>query len=300
MAVKRQHYVPQFYLKNFSKNDNNLVDVYFKNHKKIKEEIHVKTICYKDYYYDLDDNNLILEKLAVFREYYKSNYSIDIDEKINKNPQYIETVFLNNLETESSNLIKTLLKSSNGFQLQDIKVRAQLTLLFFNLHERSPFKRDSYSNIHTQMKDAFNNFSPKIRNELNKRYSSSPKETQIKNMISFSRILEDSAEAVFNYEWTLAVIDSEKEFITSDNPSAIFQMKEFCFPISTDKAILIRPKDPNQRNFFTDRKNKKFITKFSDKNIFINNILQDTKSEILIGNSKSIKNHIALVKKLAP
>lgn len=288
--------MPQFYLRNFSKNSNNLVDVYFKNHKKFKEKIHVKTICHKNYFYDLDDNNLIIENLSAFREYYKLNYNIGIDKKIIENPQYIESVFLNNLERESSNLIRTLLQSSNGFQLQDIEIRAKLTLLFFNLQERSPFKRDSYNNIHRQMIDKFNKFPEKTRNELNDKYLSSPKETHIRNMIK----LPSNVKYIAEYEWTLVVIDSEKEFITSDNPAVTFSMKEFCFPISINKAILIRPKDPNQRFFFTDKKNKKFVTKFSDKSVFINNIFQDAKSDILIGNSKSIKNHISLVKKLAP
>lgn len=49
MEKKRQHYVPKFYLRCFSKNDK-LINAYHLKSNKILENISLKRQCYEDYF----------------------------------------------------------------------------------------------------------------------------------------------------------------------------------------------------------------------------------------------------------
>lgn len=114
-------------------------------------------------------------------------------------------------------------------------------------------------------------------------------------MVSPYNNINDYLEFATKYEWTLGTTNYSNLFISGDNPASTFFMKEFCFPISTTKAILIRPKSPNQRKLYLDKKNKKYTTNFSDKSIFTNNTFQDAQSTMLIGNNESMKEYMSLV-----
>lgn len=293
MVVKKQHYVPQFYLRGFSEMNNDKVDIYRKKDKKFINT-NVRSICYQKYFYDIEDNTFVKEILEVRSEYY--NLNIDVEQLLQKNPQYIETVYLNILETDISKIITKLLKSSNGIILQNIEIQIKLLIFFYNLHERSPFKRDKYKDIHEQRKKAYERFSKQFNDQLFQNYLSDPKELQIRNMISPHNNIKSYVELVTKYEWTLGTTDHNNLFISSDNPACVFFIKEFCFPISTTKAILIRPKSPNQRKFYLDKKNKKYVTEFSEKSVFYNNTFQNIENTMLIGNNESIKEYISLVK----
>lgn len=292
MVVKKQHYVPQFYLRGFSEMNNDKVDIYRKKDKKFINT-NVRSICYGKYFYDLEDNSLIKKSLELRSKYY--NLNVDVEELLQKNPQYIETVFLNRLESDTSKIINEILKSPNGIILQNIEVQIKLLIFFSNLHERSPFKRDKYKNLNAQGKEAYGRFSKPISNQFVQNYLSNPKELQIINMISPYNNIKNYLELATKYEWTLGITDHNNLFISSDNPANAFFMKEFCFPISTTKAILIRPKSPNQRKLYLDKKNQKYTTEFSDRSVFNNNTFQDTENTMLIGNHESIKKYMALV-----
>ena len=170
-----------------------------------------------------------------------------------------------------------------------------LLIFFYNLHERSPFKRDRYENLYNQMVEAYNKISEPYRSNLFENYLFNPKELQIKNMINVENLIIDYAT---KYEWMLGVTNESKKIFTSDNPAWALYMNEFCFPISTSKAILIRPKSPNQRKHYTDKKNKKYVTNFSEGAVFINNTFQNAHSNLLIGSHDSISKYLSTVKSL--
>lgn len=291
MVVKKQHYVPQFYLRGFSEMNNDKVDIYQKKNKRFITT-NVRSICYEKYIYDLEDNTFLKNYLELRSKHF--NLNVDVEQLLKENPQYIETVFLNSLESDSSNIINRILKSSDGIILQNIEVRIKLFIFFYNLHERSPFKRKRYKNLHTQRKEAYYRFPNPIRDQLVQKYLTDPKESQIKNMISHYNIT-NHLDLVTKYEWTIGITDYTNLFISSDNPANFIFMKEFCFPISTTKSILIRPKSPNQRNLYLDKKNKKYITNFTDKSVFTSNAFQNAENTMLIGNHESIKEHLSLV-----
>lgn len=291
MVVKKQHYVPQFYLRGFSEMNNDKVDIYRKRDKKFITT-NVRSICYGKYIYDLEDNTFLKNFLELRSKQF--NLNVDVEQLLKENPQYIETVFLNSLESESSNIINRILKSSDGIILQNIEVKIKLLIFFYNLHERSPFKINRYKKLHNHRKESYDRFSIPIRDQLVQKYSSDPKESQIKNMISHY-IIKDHLDIATKYEWTLGIANYTNLFISSDNPANFIFMKEFCFPISTTRAILIRPKSPNQRNLYLDKKNKKYITNFSDKSVFTSNTCQDAENTMLIGTHESIKEYLSLV-----
>lgn len=290
MVVKKQHYVPQFYLRGFSETNNDNVDIYRKKEGKFINT-NVRSICYGKYIYDLEDNTFLKEYLELRSKHFKLN--VDVEQLLKEHPQYIETVFLNSLESDSANIINKILKSSDGIILQNIEVKIKLLIFFYNLHERSPFKRNKYKYFHAQRKKAYDRFPNSIRDQLVQNYLSDPKESQIKNMISPYNNIKNYLKLATKYEWTLGITDYNNLFISSDNPASAIFMKEFCFPISTTKAILIRPKSPNQRKLYLDKKNKKYITNFSDMSVFNNNVLQNAENTMLIGNHESIKKYLS-------
>lgn len=293
MVAKKQHYVPQFYLRGFSETNNNQVNIYRKKNKQIIPT-NVRSICYENYFYDLEDNTFLKKYLELRSNYF--NLDVDVEKLLKENPQYIETFFLNRLESDSSNIINAILKSSNGIILQDRAVQIQLLIFFCNLHERSPYKRNKYKNLHTQKEEANDRFPNSIRNHLVQNSLFNPTELQIKNMISpYNNNTKDYLDFALKNEWTLGITDYNNQFISSDNPAGVFLMDEFCFPISTTKAILFRPKSPNQRKLYLDKTNKKYTTEFSDKSVFINNLLQNRESKMLIGNKESLEKFMSLV-----
>lgn len=291
---KKQHYVPQFYLRNFSESNNNMVDVYLKTHNKFVNT-HVKAICQKNDFYDTEDMSWIVELLHLIKNHNKLD--IDVDAKIKHNPQYIETVFLNSLEREISTIIKSLLNTTNGFELQQLEVRTKLTLFFHNLYERSNYKREQYEKFYEQRKRAYHNFPEDIKKNLFANYLNDPKEMQLKAMMNPYMHLHEFEAIITKYEWALGIADGTSKFIVSDNPAGAFFMKELCIPISTSRAILIRPTPPNQRSFYMERRNEKTV-KFSKRSMFVSNTFQEATSTLLIGNRESIREHLSLVKSL--
>ena len=107
--VKNQHYIPQFYLKRFGKDEK--IDAYDIKNKKFITNTNVSNFASKRFFYDIE-----LEKLDEHISLLKKIYNIDdTDEDFKKlinSPQYIEktlsniegdmSIFLDKIETDFS------------------------------------------------------------------------------------------------------------------------------------------------------------------------------------------------------
>ena len=115
---KRQHYVPQFYLRNFVREDNKFTIFNIKS-EKIIENAPYRKQCYEDYYYG--DDEVWEEKLGAI----ESSAALIIA-KINKlgviplvkskNEERIKSNFLNNIEI-SAELLSDIRILNDGIRV---------------------------------------------------------------------------------------------------------------------------------------------------------------------------------------
>lgn len=285
--VKKQHYVPQFYLRLFSENNDKHVAIYIRDKKLFCDRVSVKTICYGKFFYDVDPA-VIINQLGI--SYANVGWdSKDIDD-IEQSSQFMEKQHLHSLESKTSPIIQELLLTKSGISLQNEYHRSVLAIFLVSLSERTAFSRNIYTETHNLLK---NMDDPRVMDYFEK-YNYDVRDFHVKNMLHIDEnLLNNIHRLVFNCEWTL-VYANKNEFLTSDNPAGIFSYfieKEYCFPISNKHAILIRPKDPNQRKRYRSKKNKKYVTLFNTESVFQSNNLQDSVSDMLIGSPSSIKTY---------
>lgn len=164
-------------------------------------------------------------------------------------------------------------------------------MFFVNLHARSPYLRDKYESFFAQRREAYKKFPQHIQDEFNHVLEKSPKEQQISEIIDMIYYFDDIIQRS-KYEWSLAVLNEDNTFFIGDNFTYLYNLKELCIPISLDKAILIRPKNPNQRKWYTEKTNKKYLTKLNERSYFICSTFQDANSEALVGDKDSISKYM--------
>lgn len=254
MKTKKQHYIPQFFLKKFSENNDSLVSAYLKPQDKFVST-NTKRICYRDNYYDPDN----IEKFNTWLVEYARRLKIELNTELLTKDQYIESVYFNTLEITTSDFVEKILESSNGILLQDDMFRVCILIFIINLHARSPYYRGKYEYLFNQRNAVFSRFPKEIHDQLKNRLKMTAKKQQIIEMLDLRFYFGDIV-ARSKYEWSLAILDRESFFI-GDNFTQLYDLKELCIPISLDRAILIRPKDPNQRKWYLEKSNKKYITK---------------------------------------
>lgn len=291
MKTKKQHYIPQFFLKKFSENNDSLISAYLKPQDKFIST-NTKRICYREYYYDPDN----MEKFNTWLVEYAQKLKIELNTELLTKDQYIESVFLNALQTTTANFLKKILENSNGILLQDDMFRVCILILIINLHARSPYYRGKYEYLFNQRIEAYDRFPKEIQKELKNRLKITAKEQQIIEILDLHLYFEDIV-ARSKYEWSLAILDRESFFI-GDNFTQLYDLKEVCIPISFDRAILIRPKDPNQRKWYLEKSNKKYITKLGDRSLFICSCFQDANSDVLIGKRSSIEKYFRILDRI--
>lgn len=142
--VKNQHYIPQFYLKRFGKDEK--IDAYDIKNKKFITNTNVSNFASKRFFYDIE-----LEKLDEHISLLKKIYNIDdTDEDFKKlinSPQYIEKT-LSNIEGEMSIFLD---KIETDFSLiNDENFLATFFIFIRTLSVRTIGYRETLENITTQ------------------------------------------------------------------------------------------------------------------------------------------------------
>ncbi|WP_336769815.1 DUF4238 domain-containing protein [Bacillus bombysepticus] len=274
--VKRQHYVPRFYLKYFGEKDK--VNYFDKNQQKTITNIHVDNVAQQKYFYDFSEEFLELQKNKTDKSTNKEFFD----------KQFLEVHF-SKLEDGFAKAFRSInekINANDDLLNSDINTlmdaREKVAIAFFIALQsiRTPHYRELSNN--------FFNASSILENLMN-----DPNERLLMSLASgildrvSGYLLSDKFDwyiAVIgegtkankeSVSWKLRLMDEviiHDEFLLSDNPVVNINhikekskehWKEFCLPITAKQLLIIREKGipwevPNNSIFIPDRSLVKF------------------------------------------
>ncbi len=275
--IKKQHFVPQFYLRNFSKNKKS-IEVFDKEQLKFYTA-NIKDIACKNYFYDVknesfDDENQIVEKMLGKIE---SECKRSIDSIIQK----INDIKINYLNCKK---LDYLIKITN-------KEKTDIATFFVIQWIRTDKKRQELIQITEQLKS----FIVQTHKEENIFLNDSKLETDIKMQhveLIFSLI--KSLRACFlEQKWVFGINLTNRPFYTSDNPAILdnyfcknklyrgngFESKNVqCYLPLNDKIILNVIENSLYNSHPMLKKKIKDISLYDENNVLYCNSLQITSS----------------------
>jgi len=197
--VKTQHYVPRFYLKNFTSSDNK-VFVYDKTTDRIFNTA-VENIACENHFYDSAKFENELPEEQYLEKFYSS---IESDFA----PFYFD--FICKIES----------KEKDKISQEDKKIFAEFLVLQINrTKEYREMSRQSYSTIKEKLLDKgvtekqLIDFGFKINNP-------DPKDLHIESILAGNKIRKTLSEKLENHIWILIENNTTMPFFTSDNPIA--------------------------------------------------------------------------------
>ncbi|MFJ7819000.1 DUF4238 domain-containing protein [Bacillus toyonensis] len=278
--VKRQHYVPRFYLKYFGEKDK--VNYFDKTQHKSITNIHVDNVAQQKYFYAFSEEFLELQKKSANKSTNKKFFD----------KQFLE-VYFSELEDGFAKAFRSINEKINAeadLLNSDINTlldaREKVAIAFFIALQsiRTPNYRE-LSNKFFNVSSVLENLMPDPNERL---------------LLSLASGILDRVSGYLlsdRFDWYLAVIGQDKdvnqepvkwelrlmdevivhdEFLLSDNPvvnikhfkkKSIEQWKEFCLPISPKHLLIIREKGnpheyPNNSIFVPNRSLTKFYNDF--------------------------------------
>lgn len=292
--VKNQHYIPEFYLKRFGKNEK--IDAYDIKNKKFIPNTNVSNFACRRFFYDTEydnlKNTLSIYKQVVFisEEKFENKF---------KELQFIEK-FLSRLEGEMSIYFENFEKDNS--LIDDENFLITLFIFMDILSIRTVSYRKEQENIAEQKL----NWLKSLDKEIVKNYSSDidPKEVakrnQLNSIISLSRISNKALNFFEKYDIFVGINNTEIDFIISDNVLKSFYLgfNDICFPINPRLAIIMQVRGVDKKYRICNAKPDK------DKKIFLKeidvikyNIIQEhSNSNFLFGNELTLKKYLKFVK----
>ncbi len=270
---KKQHYIPRMYLENFL-TPNKKFCVYDIQNKKVLLNQSTAQFAHRRYYYDIDPETikkLLRESLPTDID--ESNYDHLIDE------QYIENM-LSRLEGDAKAVIDGL--NNGSVALSDYGVQSKLIIFFHALSQRNPKRRSIAEHINKITRDhIIRSYKLDESNDHLKFYSEeAAKIDQLRSLVSITDVLRLSEIIETNYNWFIGCVHSKYKLVISDNPLEMLTsgLNDICIPLSHDKAIILRVKDPNAPMLSQDSPFDGVIT-LNDRSIHAYNALQFSQAE---------------------
>lgn len=262
--VKKQHYVPQMYLKRFS-DDGEHIDVWNIQNDAIIPHQKPSGYAAKNYFYDTDATTL-KPALAEMEEYYK----VDFTPAINADEQFIERGLARS-EGEMASVFRDI--DVNHSLLRRETIRSKLTIFIHDLAYRTESFRDQMDAVHdiTEAILFQMNLEPEKFGGL---YTG--QEIQLHQILGITPVLKTAAQLENNYSWHFATINGLQNFIISDNPAAgvVFGFNDICFPLSAKTAIIFRVKDNEAPVISQDLPNQEGEIALSDSSVIKYNAVQ--------------------------
>ena len=224
--TKKEHYVPQVYLRRFCVSAEK-VNVYDKVNNEIRLNQPLLNVASERYFYDID--------LIAYNEELKARGEPTLDESFpgfeKIDPQYIEHMFGRGIEgayeQKIGHIIDSLLEKSDWY-LKNCFAITQEDKMFFALwaaHQfvRTKSFRETVSKIHQATAQAITTFTNQNVPEDEKivvsvRTDKTAKQALHANMIMDTETITHFAEIMFLHSWIIAVNKSACPFVTSDNP----------------------------------------------------------------------------------
>lgn len=280
--VKRQHYVPRFYLKYFGEKDK--VNYFDKTQHKTITNIHVDNVAQQKYFYDFSEEFLELQKKSANKSTNKEFFD----------KQFLE-VYFSELEDGFAKAFRSINEKINAeadLLNSDINTlldtREKIAIAFFIVLQsiRTPHHRELNNNFFN-VSSVLDNIMPDQNERLLMSLASGILDRVSGYLLSdrfdwYLAVIGEGEDEDANQEpvkWELRLMDEvivRDEFLLSDNPVVIINhvkekpmehWKEFCLPISPKHLLIIREKgnpheEPNNSIFVPNRSLTKFYNDF--------------------------------------
>lgn len=254
----KQHYVPQFYLKNFAKEHKNRSKKSFyihcfdkNNHKKYPSNI--KSIAQKTYFYDTKDNT--------------------IEE------------WLGNIEYKSSKILNELIKYKKYKLLNNQDKRAQISIFLAIQSLRTVETRETISDMYKELEKKSKEIpGVKLSEQLQKKFDSLQEDKTLQLLHNDSmNLIYNISPHIFFKKWCFLKNKTKLNFWTSDNPvvkhnskggniGLISEYMELHFPLTPKLSLVLL--DPKHYSGFNQEIN------LSNLDNIINNTLKADESMI--------------------
>jgi len=296
MDYTKQHYIPQFLLKNFVDSDGRLSVYLIKENGFLSNQL-PRNVAHMKNMYDLSKEDL--EKALVF---FKDLSSGSENKIVYSDVKFIEKYF-SRVESSVNEIFDRILKTDLPFLTNDEK----LIILIF-LHDfafRTKFYRDFRSTTYDKINnllDSYKDNGLKVRDELVNSYQKNDNSVELASIFDVSSLVDFANTVLANYDFHYAVNEQCISFILSDNPTLNLHtgIKDFCFPISSKRAILLIKKNVNT-TFIIRKQYKQLIQNLSYKDVHGYNLINAASShEQIYGDKRTLKiiSHCAIFSEL--
>lgn len=227
--VKKQHYVPQFYLRQFTSNGEQL-SVYDKFQQKAFRS-NIRDVASSSYFYDLS-----LETIAEFEQVIRQKQADEnIDQAfIDKALEYVKDVqliekYLSNLETRFARVVTEVIEGLEKRRRFKDKYRTELALMVAVQLFRTQETRESMMELEEKMEEGVMRIVEKMNVVNSTNFTAhdvgiafNPEATAARHkMMLFDKgFLERTAQILNNHIWVIGVNETDNPFFTSDHPVA--------------------------------------------------------------------------------
>lgn len=250
---KNQHFVPQFYLRKFV-NQNNEVQVLDRDLMKITNPRGTRKICFEEFFYGVETG-----KFDAISQEIENNFD-GIENYISKNLEPIVDKILNGKQIgHSEKWVIALLMSMLWIRGPEMRshiqnIQQQVAKLAIT-QEFSIFPNKRFDQYD---KETGKTTSPEMREKLKEVFVNQEYEIQFNNALHLENLNDISRYAhMFCFQhWTVFISKLQKKFVTTDNPVAIrfpkrkgllqggtFLERAHYFPLTPDIFILATESD---------------------------------------------------------
>ncbi len=297
--VKSEHYVPQFYLKRFSKNGDGRIDVYDKtNDKELLNQSSENFACER-YYYDVN-NNQLKENLDLLFDISKGQYSEEEIKKIKDNDQLIENMFAR-MEAELSGEFQRLEKDFNV--INEPMFRVKFHIFIRDLAIRTDAYRNQIQMITEKTMETAKKLGAKEVDgyDINMDSKEIAKLKQLDLLTSLPELVRDGNRFLNNYNFYIGINNTNMSFIISDHPSinVFLGFNDICFPISPTLAIIMRVNVDGAKFILKDEPNRDGIIELSEQSVLAYNCFQFVQARRFVFGDMNVIKRIALGSKLS-
>lgn len=265
--VKREHYVPRFYIKKFAENDK--IDVYLAEKDKIiKDQLIDKNYACIKNFYDINP----LELKDELEKYFSESSTIEEKKAVFNNKQLIEKTFANMEADISSQFIEL---EKNPYVIETDEFRIKFCIFIRDLSIRTHNFREKMERIKETKTEHLKKMGIEIEGETNISPSEQAKLEQLRSIVSLPQLVNDCQDFLANYDFILGINDTKYPFILSDNPAAFafIHAKEICIPINKRLSVILRRKLENE-DYFTKLNITNNSANLTEQNVTIYNLIQ--------------------------
>ncbi|GAT90451.1 DUF4238 domain-containing protein [Apilactobacillus kunkeei] len=293
---KREHYVSQFYQKNFS-DDKKTIYCYYNGKYFIAK---ISQTLQSEYLYDQIPYEYIQE--AIVRGYKEKPYMYDDQKVVNElkeiksDKKYLEHK-LGKIEIKVSNIISDLIKYESGTILKNKPIASFLLAFIFQLEHRSKKRINQINNI-TQ--ETFEKQTLGIDISERVSFKNIKYRMMANNLINLTKEEQYLInQIVNNWDISLCINKSNTPFIFGESSLyKFYRGKELLFPISTSMAILFQQSKTDPLNIYKPEYVRNNTYNISSSDVKKSNYLQCLYSldGTIVGDKSEIMDELNQIK----